>query len=58
MANRLIIYKDMTIHAKKPYRLADVFQTLDGPRTRLSYLCFDTLEEAKAVVMAIEAREV
>ena len=58
MANRLIIYKDMTIHTKKPYRLADVFQTLDGPRTRLSCLCFETFEEAKAVVMAIEAREV
>ena len=54
MANRIIIFKDMTIHVKKPYRLADVFPTLDGPRTRLSHLCFETYEEAKAVVMAIE----
>jgi len=55
MANRIIIFKEMTLHAKKPYRLADVFPTLDGPRTRLSHLCFETFEEAKAAVMAIEA---
>ena len=54
MANRIIIFKDMTLHSKKPYRLADVFPTLDGPRTRLSHLCFDTYEEAKAAVMDIE----
>lgn len=54
MVNRIIIFKDMTLHSKKPYRLADVFPTLDGPRTRLSHLCFESYEEAKAVVMAIE----
>ena len=54
MANRIIIFKDMTLHSKKPYRLADVFPTLDGPRTRLSHLCFDSYEEAKAAVMDIE----
>ena len=54
MANRIIIFKDMTLYSKKPYRLADVFPTLDGPRTRLSHLCFDSYEEAKAAVMDIE----
>jgi hypothetical protein len=57
MANRIIIYKDMTLHAKLPYRLADVFPTLDGHRTRLSSHCFASFEEAKAFAMAIEARE-
>ncbi len=57
MANRIVIYKDMTLHAKMPYRLADVFETLDGPRTRLSTHCFATFEEAKEFVMSIEAKE-
>lgn len=54
MTNRIIIYKDMTEGAKKPYRLADVYPTLDGYRTRLSHICFETYAEAVSVVMAME----
>ena len=56
MANRLVIYKDMTVGAKMPYRIADVFPTLDGFRTRLSTICFSTLDEANAYAMQMEGK--
>jgi len=53
-SNKIVIYKDMTPNSQKPYRLADVYPTLDGPRTRLSHMCFETLDEARSVVNEIK----
>jgi hypothetical protein len=57
MANKLTIWQDMTPRARKPFRIVETFPTLDGYRTRMSSLCFETLEEAHHVVMAMEARD-
>lgn len=54
MANKIVIYQDMTPRAKKAFRLADVFPSIDGCRTRLSSLCFDTYAEAHNAVMELE----
>ena len=54
MGNRLTIWQDMTPRARKPFRIVETYPTLDGYRTRMSGLCFETLQEAHQVVMAME----
>lgn len=51
MANHLVIYKQMgSPFNAKPFRIADVFSTVDGMRTRLSHQCFGSMEEAEAYI--------
>lgn len=55
--NKMIIYQDMTIHARKPFRIVEVFPTVDGHRTRLSSLCFETYDQAHAEIMRLEKED-
>lgn len=55
MANKLTIWQDMTPRARKPFRIVETIPTLDGYRTRMSSLCFETQGEAHQVAMAMEA---
>ena len=57
MANKLTIWQDMTPCARKPFRIVETIPTLDGYRTRMSSLCFETLAEAHQVVMAMEMHD-
>lgn len=58
MAIRIVIYQDMTLHTKMPFRLAEVFPSIDGGcRTRMTGKCFKTHEEAHEWVIAFEKDE-
>lgn len=53
MANTLVIYMLVgKVRISKPFRIADVYSTVDGARTRLSSHCFETLEEAETFIDA------
>ena len=57
MKNRLVIYKEITNKARTPFRIAEVFQTIDGYRTRITNHSFDTYEEAKSFILETEATQ-
>jgi hypothetical protein len=52
--NRIVLYKDMTDGARKPYRIAEIFESIDGYRTRVTSHCFVTEAEANAAIRSIK----
>lgn len=54
--NRIVLYKDMTEWVKMPYRIAEVFPSIDGHRTRVTSHCFATETEANAAIADIKKR--
>ncbi len=47
----LVIYKEMNINSKNPFRIGEVFASIDGGcRTRMTHKCFATIEDAQKFV--------
>jgi len=58
MENKIVIYKDMTPRAPLPFRLAEIFPSIDGGyRTRMTHKCFLTYEEAHEWAFSFEKGE-
>ena len=54
----LVIYKDMTLNARLPFRIAEVYPSIDGGhRTRLTHKCFAKFEEAQEFVVNHEKQK-
>ena len=48
--NKVVLYKDLTKGARRPYRIAEIFKSIDGYRTRVTRHCFTTEAEAVAAI--------
>ena len=57
MKSTLVIYKEMNMASQNPFRIAEVFPSIDGGcRTRMTHKCFGTIEEAKKFVSDFQSQ--